>query len=644
MISALIRKLLLFLILATSCFFATAQSIQTAITNYSAKYAAERLYLHYDKLSYAASETIWFKIYLLKSLQPTDESKTIYIDWMDEKGKVLHHTMSPVIKGVSSGQFDVPSDYKGKHIHVRAYTRWMLNFDPEFYYNKDIRILSKETGAQNTPATIIPSLTLFSEGGDAIAGIKNKIAFKVNDQFGRPVNVKGVIVNNKEELIDSLKIMHDGMGFFYLTPQPGMTYFVKWADENNVQHSTSVDGIKDIGVALQVTRSDSGTIFQVSMSPQIAKAIDTLHFVGTMYQHPVFEFARATTSAVIKAMVSTKKLPTGILTITVFDNHWNAIAERISFVNNEQYSFAPAISMVHKDLARRGKNEIKITVPDNFISNLSVSVTDLSIGSSSNDNIISHLLLTSELKGNIYNPDYYFQNNSIATQQNLDLVMLTHGWRRIVWNQVWEKQSMSFPYARDTAYIGLSGLVTGIPSSQITATDSITFIVTQKGKEGKMLVSKLLPNGTFNDPRSVLFDTIQLFYHLPEKKLKNVSVQFVTGNLAMPSANYIIKPVNLNNDTAGNYRQLFWADKANIAKNDKIKMLQNVTVKSARPKTPIQLMDEEYTTGQFSGKDAYQFDHANDVFANSAVNIFTFLQQKVPGLEIYTSIEIGSVT
>ena len=72
-------------------------------------------------------------------------------------------------------------------------------------------------------------------------------------------------------------------------------------------------------------------------------------------------------------------------------------------------------------------------------------------------------------------------------------------------------------------------------------------------------------------------------------------------------------------------------------------MLQNVTVKNSVPKTQMQLMDEEYTTGQFSGKDAYQFDLVNDVFATSAVNVFTFLQSKVPGLQIYTTINIDSV-
>ena len=99
---------------------------------------------------------------------------------------------------------NIPADYKGKMIHVRAYTKWMLNFDSAFIYNKTIPILTKEAGPANQKNAVIPSIQFFPEGGDIIAGLSNKIAFKANDQWGRPVKVKGVIVNSKSKAEDSI--------------------------------------------------------------------------------------------------------------------------------------------------------------------------------------------------------------------------------------------------------------------------------------------------------------------------------------------------------------------------------------------------------------------------------------------------------
>jgi len=106
---------------------AKAQNIEAAINSYAGKYSPERLYIHYDKPAYSAGETIWFKMYMMNEVAPAFDSKTIYIDWIDDKGALLMHGVSPLVDGITNGQFDIPSEYKGRSIHVRAYTKWMLN-------------------------------------------------------------------------------------------------------------------------------------------------------------------------------------------------------------------------------------------------------------------------------------------------------------------------------------------------------------------------------------------------------------------------------------------------------------------------------------------------------------------------------------
>ncbi len=617
-----------------------AQNIDANIAAYAETYSPERAYLHYDKAAYSAGETIWFKAYLMNEIIPAQESKTLYIDWIDDKGALMLHSVSPLVNAVTNGQFEIPADYKGKMVHVRAYTKWMLNFDSSFIYNKAIPVVTKETSTGNQKNTVIPTIQFFPEGGDIIAGLPNKIAFKANNQWGRPVKVKGFIISSKNKVEDSLHTMHDGMGYFYLLPQPGITYSAKWKDEKGVERTAALPKIKNSGATLQVALTGTNRIFSVACTPDFIAANDSVHFIGTIYQHEAFRIARATSADAIKGTIPTTSLPSGILTITLFDKTWKPLAERITYIDNNEYSFQPEMEVQRWGLNKRARNELKITIPDSLSANLSISVTDLGIGTDSSNNIISHLMLTSELKGQVFNPAYYFSNKSEQTSQHLDLVMLTHGWRRFKWDDIVSGKIPKPLYAKDTSYLTLSGKVMGVLPGQIGKDASVILMVKQKDKEGQMLLIPITSNGSFDDPSTVLFDTAQVYYQFQKaNELKGSNIQFMTERLPAPSLNpsSFIKPYGLYPDTAGSYRHLLFADEANSqTEATKIKTLENVTVKS-KGKSSVQLLDERYASGLFSGGDGYQFDLVNDPLSSSSQNIFTYLQGKVAGLQITTN-------
>jgi hypothetical protein len=627
------------IILLFSFINAHAQNIDSTITRYANDFGQERIYLHYDKSTYAPGETIWFKAYMMKAIFPAEDSKTIYVDWTDDKGKLLLHTLSPAVDGTSFGQFEIPADYTGNYIHVKAYTKWMLNFDSVFLYNKDIRILTKAT---NSPIknTIIPEITFFPEGGDAIAGVINKIAFKANDQWGRPIKIKGVITNNKGKTIDSLRVIHDGMGFFYLKPEPGETFSAKWKDEKGTSHVSPLPEIKSTGVSLQVSLLGTKRTFLVSASPQSLGKLTTLHIIGTMYQQEVFKITKELKNGIIQEIIPTVDLPSGILTITVFDENWNPLAERITYVNNEEYFFYPEMTVQHWGLNKRARNEIEISVPDSLTANLSVSVTDMAIDDDTSDNIISHLLLTGELKGRVNNPAYYFLNNSDSLSRQLDLVMLTHGWRRFNWEEIVKGNYPKIIYPKDTSYLSISGKIYGASPTQLRGAGNIVLLVNQKKSANQVYTVPIYPDGTFKDPSLILFDTARIYYQLPKSRgLGDVSVQFMQNRFpplanSMKASGYFY---NNNADTTGNYRHLQLADAtAEELRYLKGKVLATVTIKG-KTKSPVELLDEKYTSGLFSGGDAVQFDLLNDPFAISSYGIFNYLQGKVAGLQINTT-------
>ena len=197
-----------------------------------------------------------------------------------------------------------------------------------------------------------------------------------------------------------------------------------------------------------------------------------------------------------------------------------------------EYFFNAEMNVEHWGLNKRARDEISITVPDSLAASFSVAVTDAGIDADSSDNIISHLLLTGDLKGQVYNPSYYFSNNSDSLSQQLDLIMLTHGWRRFKWDDVAAGKFPKIIYPKDTSYLTLSGKLYGRLPRNYTMQEALLCSCTGKKIGNKMAAVPIEPNGTFDDPAIILFDTVSIYYQLPKAKgLGDASVQFMENRL-----------------------------------------------------------------------------------------------------------------
>ncbi|MDE3211924.1 MAG: hypothetical protein KGM98_01715, partial [Bacteroidota bacterium] len=592
-------------LLLLSFFSVTAQNLDSTIEKYATQYSEEKVYLHYDKSTYSPGETIWYAAYLLNGISPAEESRTLYIDWTDDKGHLLAHNLVPVIHATAAGQFDIPEHYSGRYLHVKAYTKWMLNFDTAFLYNKDIRLIYHGSVTTHMPA-IIPSIQFFPEGGDAVMGVLNKIAFKANDQFGRPVAVKGVVLDNKGVIKDSLHLIHDGMGFCFIVPKPNESFKARWVDQEGKTHLTSLPAIKQKGIALRISLQGDKRDFVVSATPGAAAEFGMIHMLGTMNHHEVFKFSKDITNGDIQGVIPTSALPSGILTITVFDQHWTPMAERITYVNNQDYTFNATMSVQHWGLNKRARNEVEISVPDSLPASFSVSVTDADIDTDSSHNIITNLMLTGDLKGEVYDPAWYFANQSDSLARQLDLVMLTHGWRRFNWTNVLAGKFPKILYPRDSTYLSLSGMIYGALPSQLRGAGSIILMMNPSKKKNQVVAVPIHDNGTFADPSVILFDTTRIYYQFPKSaNLSDVLVKFMTNRLAPFSENTAASGKYSNGyvDTSGYYRHAMLADSAQkLLSLYKGKVLPTVTI-NAKPKDQLEVMDQRYTSGMFSGGD-----------------------------------------
>ncbi len=625
--------------------FLSAQKIDSMMNVYAERYPQEKAYVQFDKNVYNPGETIWFKAYLFSGADLSAISKNFYAELSDENGNIIQRKVSPLFESTTAGSFDIPSAYKGHHLHFRGYTSWMLNFDTAFLFEKDIRLLNalKDSSSSATLPAPEGHFQFFPEGGDVIASVENNIAFKATDQYGRPIKVTGVLKDASGKDILEFNSVHDGMGKFLITPEKNDVFYAVWKDEKGVEHKTDFPAIKPGGVALRMMPGNKKVFFSVARSAEGSDEYNKITVIGHMNQQLVYKaIVNLQDNFMSGGSIPTDQLPSGILQFTAFSSNNLPLAERVIFINNHAFEFSPTLMVTQKGLTKRGKNALDIVLPDTLHSNLSIAITDADAdGKKTNDdNIISRLLLTGDIKGYVYDPGFYFSNSSDSVTQYLDLVMLTHGWRRFKWDQLaLGKTPVIKFYPED--YLSINAQVLGIDASRISKDENMNVILQKKDSSIQMLNVPKISGNKFALSGLMFYDTVKAYYQFNiNHQLSNQAAVVVNNGLV--TGNRKAKPViqTFTGWTAADSillrRNKFIADEVARTQPDlaiKAKTLATVTV-TGRSKSLAQKLDEEYTSAMFAGGDAYTFDIMNDQSSVAYPDIFTYLQGRVAGLII----------
>lgn len=616
-----------------------AQEIDSIMDAHANIFPKEKMHIHFDKQLYNKEETIWYKLYLLAEYIPSPLSKNVYVNWYDTEGKMLRQTVAPLFQATAKGSFDIPTDYKGEFVRVKAYTGWMLNDDTSFIYQRDIPI-NKGIPVAKTKPVRKTRLELFPEGGNLVYGIDEKIAFKASDQQGRPVMVKAQLMNQKNQVLDTLRVKHDGMGFFFLKPVTEDQYRVDWIDEYGMKGSTQLTGIQKEGLSLSITGTNDKALIQVERTATVAENMKQLYLLVHMNERPVYKLRlNMTAKTVINTAVPIEELQTGILQFSLFTNDWIPLEERIVFVNNRMHEFNSKINPGIVSLEKRGKNILEILVSDTAAANMSISITDAELSGEEQHTIFSDFLISHQLRGYIHNPAYYLKSDADTITSRLDLVMLTNGWRRFDWDKLKAATQPVLKYAPETEFIKLKGKVYGMESGRVSGPELLNVIIKGKDSSSSMYFIPIQKDGSFDEPLSIFFDTARVYYNFNDKNKTGFVGQVQLGNGLLkkePGSTIRMEqmPVfQVWSDSIGLARMnLFLQEQEKLRRSMATATLQEVVVK-AKVKDPTQVLDEKYASGLFSGGDAYSFDLANDNMPG-ALNVLSYLQGKVAGLQI----------
>jgi hypothetical protein len=453
-----------------------AQSLNT-VQKQASDFPYEKAYLHMDKPRYVAGDTIWFKSYTVIGADHRLSvlSGILNVELINDRNTIVQSIKLALFSGLAYGDFALPDTLLAGRYRVRAWTNWMRNAGTEYFFDEPVFI-----GNTNTPTvfnragykkpvteeTATPSSThtdiqFFPEGGYLVNGVASKVAFKATGDGGLGTAVKGVITDEQGNEIAPFSSTYLGMGAFLFAPQNGKTYRAKITYPDGITSNIDLPKAKDSGYVLAVNNSSSENISVKIIS---VNKVDEVTLVAQSGGYVCYEGKSQPGKAMFLANIPKNKFPSGIVKLTLFSNSGEPLNERLVFVQNPD-KLNLSISTPQQIYTPRQKVKVDLDVKDGrgqpmrgSFSAAVINETKVPVDEDSENNILSNLLLTSDLKGYIEKPGYYFANINEKINADLDNLMLTQGYSRFEWKKLSNNEMPPVTYSPEKS-LNISGRV-----------------------------------------------------------------------------------------------------------------------------------------------------------------------------------------
>ncbi|HZK03704.1 MAG TPA: hypothetical protein VFC94_04795 [Bacteroidaceae bacterium] len=427
----------------------------------------EKVYVQLDNTGYYQGEIIWFKCYVVNAANLIKApSKVVYVELISPSGVVVETQRLKVVHGQCDGSFSLVDKstrqaremrgalyYQSGYYEIRAYTLNMLNFDhnglfsrviPIYekpkedgdYYSEDpvIKMVKSDIENYRPESPIIKKLNVsfYPEGGNLVQGLNCRVAFKAVGENGLGVDVTGVL---REDESVEFKTGHDGMGVFEFTPER-KKYRAKIEFEGN-QYTFDLPDAQTSGYTVKLTTAANEDV-DVNISGSSDMMIDTLGLIITCRGQLVYFNTLPGQVDNASFTISMAGIPAGVCQLTLFTQKGEIMARR-SFFNNQSINVPNLKVETDKSVYNPfEKININFSLVDGagepFADRFCVSVRDSrDAGTIYSEDLRIYMLLSSDLKGFIYKPEYYFESDEESVKRDLDMLLMIQGWERYDW-------------------------------------------------------------------------------------------------------------------------------------------------------------------------------------------------------------------
>ncbi len=473
-------SLLLLLLLTTGGVQAgSLDDIRQALESSSVSQVQEKVYIHTDNQCYFVGDTLWYKAYVVRAdnLVPTDMSRILYVELLSPDGVLVERQQIIVApENYTCGQFVLTDSLYSGYYELRAYTRWMLNFNvaqhkytvqetwkffnrqmcADYYrlwdglYSRVFPVYSKPETAgdyaarrmyQRPKARIQKPkkeelfVTFYPEGGSLVEGVESRVAFAVEDQLTEAVDIAGTLLDGDRE-VGRLSTSHMGRGTFTVTPgEKRLKARFTWRGKT---YTFQLPKAEKSGAVL--TYDDGRVTIRGRGLPQ-----DRRYGLSVLCRGVLKHFAELeplADGAAVSVALPLSELPLGVNDVTVFDDEGRVLADRLFFWKGQDGLFAEAPIQPTESIKPTTTYQpyepisVGLQLPPETTFSLSVRDTGTDEPTYNDGNLMTDLLLSSELRGFIAKPAYYFESDDAEHRRRLDLLMMVQGWRKYKWTEL----------------------------------------------------------------------------------------------------------------------------------------------------------------------------------------------------------------
>ena len=460
----------------------------------------EKVYLHFDNTAYFMGEKMWFKAYVLRSdnHHATDVSRVLYVELLDRSGNVVETQKLPIgAMGQADGVFDLRNVLAGGFYEVRAYTRYMLNWDSSWLFSRVFPIFETpgkegdysrpslgKTAWQVRESEKVPTkektgisfakpedgnIAFFPEGGHLVENLSCRVAFEIRDRQGLPVNGTGELSCGDERLC-SVSTSQNGRGVFSLVAQPGKIYSLNLKDKRGRLYRQELPVAEKEGCSMRLTRS--GKSWCVNLNTTTSFAQDSLGIVLTA--HVALKHVDVVAgSRSMYLSLPDSAIADGVNRVSVVNGAGQVLADRLFFQYPRTLKDSISVTVKETSLLPSSPIHLSFHAPPSTIFSLSVRDADTEKNISSLD-CENWLLLAGELHGYVSHPEYYFESDDAEHREAADLLMLVQGWRRYDLSQMMGKKNFKIVHPVEKG-LSISGRLKGPQKKAIVSNQNLRF-------------------------------------------------------------------------------------------------------------------------------------------------------------------------
>ncbi|TYB78224.1 hypothetical protein [Bizionia myxarmorum] len=408
------------------------------------KLRPETIYTQINKTKYLNLEELWFKSYIYNThtQKPYLTTSNVYASIYDVDGHLMDKQIYYAEDGVTHGSFSLKEKYEPGIYFLKISTNWMKNFNEPYYSLDQFEILGDSSSSEYTEETTEKhDFQLLPEGGHLLLNATNSIGFKAMDVNGNPLLItSGKVLDSQKNTVSTFKSNEFGIGKFSLLISENQTYSVEATLEDESIINQIIPKADVIGLTMSVNTLNQNTVF-ISIKTNtktlpylLDKSYNLLIHRDGLLKKIDIKFKAETLEYTIA--VPKQDLYSGMNILTVFNEKNQAVLERLIFHKTE--NLIEDISFLGKDVGYDSTQIRLITNKSNTLKkSISVSVLPALTGAyNTNNTITSGFLLKPYIKGPIENPNAYFLNSDRKTDYNLDLLLITQGWSRYEWRNI----------------------------------------------------------------------------------------------------------------------------------------------------------------------------------------------------------------